>query len=120
MRPLFDVAMQDSDQAFGGAGFAGIDFRIAAEYVEADFAVDDFDEQAVDGTAASGDLLQDIGAFAFFLDGSTDALQLTLQAIDPGEQLLFFGGGMGHGIPSLTYYTQYSITVSLLQAVHSF
>jgi len=39
-----------------------------------DFAVDDFDEQAVDGAAAGGDLLEDVGALALVLDSGADAL----------------------------------------------
>ena len=70
---LFDVAVEDGDEVFGGLGFAGIEFGVFAEDVEADFAVDDFNEQAIDGTAAGGDLLEDVGAFALFLDSGANA-----------------------------------------------
>src|SRR5215470_5101254 len=115
----FDVAVENFNQIFGGSGFARIHLGIAAEDVEADFAVDDFDQQAVDGSAAGGDLLEHVGAVAFFRNGAANTLELTLQAVDPGQQLLFFFAGVSHRRPSLTYYTQYSINEAALPAIHN-
>jgi hypothetical protein len=54
--------MKNFNQVFGGASFAGIHFRGFAEDVVTDFAVNDFNQQAIDGAAARGNLLQHRGA----------------------------------------------------------
>src|SRR5215467_6928817 len=115
----FDVAVENFDQVFCGSGFARVHLGIAAEHVEADFAIDDFDQQAVDGAATGGDLLEHVGTVAFFRNGAANTLELTLQAVDPGQQLLFLFAGVSHRRPSLTYYTQYSIKGAALPAIHN-
>src|SRR5579863_5800467 len=91
-----DIAMENLDEILGGAGFAGIDFGGFAENVETDFAVDDFDQQAVDGAAAGGNLLQDGGALAVFLERRADAFDLAFDAVDASQELAAFLHGMGH------------------------
>ena len=59
---LLDVTMKNFNQVFGGARFAGIYFGGLAEDVVADFAVNDFDQQAVHSATAGRDLLQHRGA----------------------------------------------------------
>jgi hypothetical protein len=96
LRTLLDVAVQYLDEVFGGAGLAGIDLGILAQDVKTNLAVDNFDEQGIDGTAAGRDLLEHAGAFLFVLDGNANAFELALDAIDACQQFLFFHSSVSH------------------------
>jgi hypothetical protein len=101
--------MQDLDQVLRGFGFARIHPGILAQDVKPNLAFHDLDQQAVHGATAGGDLLENVRAFLFFLDGLADALELPLYAVHPDQQSFFFMRGVGQGdFPPLTYYTQYS------------
>src|SRR5437660_4274880 len=80
---LLDVAVQYFDKALGRLRFARIHLGVPAQHVKPNLAVDDLDEQTVDGSAASSDLLENSGAFLLLFDRDTDTLELTLKAIHP-------------------------------------
>jgi hypothetical protein len=88
--------VENFHQVFGGARFAGIYFGGLAEDVVTDFAVNNFDQQAVDGTAARGDLLQHRGALTFLFEGGADAFDLAFDAIDASEKFTAFLNGVCH------------------------
>jgi hypothetical protein len=115
-RRLLDVTVKNFNQVFGGASFARIYFGGFAEDVITDFAVDDFDQQAVNGATAGRDLLQHSGALTLLFERGADAFDLALDAIDTGEKFAAFLNGMCHlfsldvlRICLLIYYTLYSI-----------
>jgi hypothetical protein len=108
-RRLLDVTMKNLNQVFGGTSFARVYFGGFAEDVITDFAVNDFDQQAVDGAPAGRDLLQHCGAFAFLFERGTDAFDLALDTIDASEKFATFLNGVSHKNLQLTYYTGYSI-----------
>jgi hypothetical protein len=94
VRVLFEIAAQDLNQFVGGFGFGGIGFRIGAQDVTFDFALDDFRHETVDRAATGGHLLQNCSAVPVLLDGVLDALQLSLNAVDARNQLFFSAGNM--------------------------
>jgi hypothetical protein len=96
-----DIAMQNVQQIFGGAGFARVHSGVFAEDVEANLAVDNFHEKAIDSATACRDLLQDSGALVVVFEGAADGFDLAFDTVYAREQTAAFFSGMGHQKTSL-------------------
>src|SRR5579883_208169 len=88
---LFEIGPHQSNQVFGQLlGRLGRAMR--AGDMETNVVLENFRHQAVYAAANGGQQHENVGALIAFADGALDGVDLTGQALDAGEQLLFFLG----------------------------
>jgi hypothetical protein len=88
--------MNDLDQFFGRP-VAGIVGRcLGIHHMLADMTFDNLGDEAVEGAATGGSLLQDCRAARFFMKGSLDGIELAANAPNPVQQFFLVLESMSH------------------------
>src|SRR5579859_184437 len=96
MSGSLEVTVHDVDQLLAGVAhlFGGV--LVDRHQMAADMILEHDRQEPVHGAAAGGDLLEDVDAAGFLLDGSFDRVELAAQAADSVEKLLLLLSDMSH------------------------
>jgi hypothetical protein len=88
--------VDDPDQLLGGPGARIVPRRLRVDDVLADMAFDDLGDEAVEGAAAGGRLLQHGRAAGLLLERALDGIELAADPPDPVEQFLLVPQSVCH------------------------
>ncbi len=88
--------MYDFDELFGRRDSRVIAVGPWVDHVLANVVLDHFRNKPIQGAAARGRLLQNVGALLARLDRALDGLDLTSQASDPIQKFGFFLADVTH------------------------
>ena len=92
---LLEVAVDYLDQLLGAAAVRVARFRV--DEMRSDVVFENHRKQSVHRTTAASDELQHVHATALFFKCALNGFDLSLDATNPVEQLLFFANRMAHG-----------------------
>src|SRR5882724_9087231 len=98
---LLQILVNNFDEFFSGQRLRCLAPRVWVHQMFANMVFDYLGDESVQGAAAGGCLLEDIGALIIRLDGSFDRLDLTAQSSDAIQQFGFFRRDVTHGSNSI-------------------
>jgi hypothetical protein len=90
-RVLFEIAVNNVKQLFAGLDIGGCSGKMRLHMV-----LDNFSQQTVHGSAATGDPLQHISAADLFFQRALDGLDLAPNAPDSVQQFRFLADRVAH------------------------
>jgi hypothetical protein len=88
--------MNDIDQLVGRRHSGIVALGMGIHHMFTNMVFNDLSDEAIEGAAARGGLLQDVGALLIGVDGPLDGLDLAAQSLDAVQQFDLFAGDVAH------------------------
>ena len=93
---LFEIGPQSGNEIIGGTSLLVCNPLVDGKNVEPDMTLDHFRHQRVHGATAGRDIVKNLGALSFLLEGFLNCPDLTLDSPDTVQQPLFLFEGVCH------------------------
>jgi hypothetical protein len=88
--------VNDIDQLVGRRDTGIVAFGVGIHHMFTNMVFNDLSDEAIEGAAARGRLLEDVGAFLIAVDGPLDGFDLAAQSLDAVQQFDLFACDMAH------------------------